>query len=207
MLKNIFGEYIYIGKLDENLKNDLKNSFFNKKNEISKNKGWDCDVNTTFFKEKSFIHNYNNDIVDFDDYEKELIIHIKKMINDMNVKRKIGIECKDHWFNLYNETNYQEHHDHSGDNLNYVSICLINVNNDKLVDNNLFIYNENYKIKNLSGITDIIDLPDNKQYYYPELNEGDIIIFPSYMTHGVRLIKNKLDRLTIASNIFIYKLD
>ena len=44
----------------------------------------------------------------------------------------------------------------------------------------------------------------NYDYHYiPEMDEGTLIIFPSYMEHGVSVHKSDLPRITISGNLVI----
>lgn len=95
----------------------------------------------------------------------------------------------DIWINRYEEKNYQASHVHPS-------------------DFSFIIYyktNKSYTVFN-SPVKKILESIDSKifyQDYEPNLKEGDIIVFPSYLEHWVKPNSNNI---TIAGNINIVNL-
>jgi hypothetical protein len=95
----------------------------------------------------------------------------------------------DIWLNKYNKNNYQGSHVHPSD---FSFIIYYKVNKSYTVFNS--------PVKNmLESINSNIFFKD----YEPNLKQGDIIVFPSYLEHWVKPNSNNI---TIAGNIKIIKL-
>ena len=49
-----------------------------------------------------------------------------------------------------------------------------------------------------------MSLPDCAEWWYPDLNEGDLLIFPSSLTHHVTLHKIDDERITVSGNVGLF---
>lgn len=93
------------------------------------------------------------------------------------------------WINRYDKNSYQGSHVHPSD---FSFIIYYKVDKSHTVFN--------------SPVNNLLQSFDNKffpQYHEPNLKQGDIIVFPSYLGHWVRPNSNNI---TIAGNIKILKL-
>jgi hypothetical protein len=94
----------------------------------------------------------------------------------------------DIWINNYSNNSYQGSHVHSSD---FSFIIYYKVNKSHTVFN--------------SPVKNLLESFNSKlffRHYEPNLNEGDIIVFPSYLEHWVRPNSNGI---TLAGNIDIIK--
>jgi len=205
MLKNIFGDYIWIVKLDDDFVKEYEESF----NEDSKNGidtgSWSkCNVTSSYFN-KEIIKNVKKI-----DYNGKFSIILKneleKFMNELSkfqeYKIDINFQIDSFWYNIYEMGDFQEIHDHSGKDSFYSFVYLLKSNNMDL-DSELIFDNPRGSLFKLNNFNDMLDGIDNyKVDYKPDLSKGDLIIFPSHMKHYVSLHKNKNDtRITIAGNI------
>ena len=112
------------------------------------------------------------------------------------------------WYNVYGDNQSASQHSHAPDQFSFVHFLQYNPQ----VHNPLTFVNPQLNmIKYLHGVHPILrdgmnnyeELTTFKEEYSPEIYEGSIIIFPSYLEHYVRQsISNQL-RITIAFNFNI----
>tara|TARA_B110000114_G_C15013546_1_gene365831 strand:+ start:47 stop:676 length:630 start_codon:yes stop_codon:yes gene_type:complete len=208
MIKNIFGDYVYIGEISSNVHNEFKNDTvkqllsqdLNDKNEYS---SWSlCEVSSSYFSKKQFT---NYDKINYDLLTDEIEKHVQTFLSLVNkdTSQFFDIVQTNTWVNIYNEHEFQELHDHISTKSQFACVYFMNY----IPDEHAYLYFENdkYQIKTLSGITNIFK--DNENYqsqYKPDVKEGSLIIFPCYFKHGVSVQKScKVPRITVASNIGI----
>jgi uncharacterized protein (TIGR02466 family) len=135
---------------------------------------------------------------------KEIYLYYKNM-GVINLHQKnIKITCS--WININNKYSYQEYHKHethfsgcfyiklpkkSGNFIiknQFLDMTLPKLECKKLI-NNPFIYDLNFDVNN------------NKDFY--NLNEGDLILFPSNLLHRVTMNKSDDKRISLAFNGYI----
>jgi uncharacterized protein (TIGR02466 family) len=181
----IFPTPIYISKLNRNL-TPLELKFVDKNKEnFSKNSGNITSSNNYILNEKPF---YN--------LKKE--IHLK--INDYFEKvvspaNKITPYITQSWLN-YTETN-QYHHKHSHSN-SFIS-GVFYINSDNKFDKIKF-FNDNYKT--IKPEVKDWNIWNSESWWFP-VNTGDIILFPSSLTHMVETKEGDNTRISLAFNVFI----
>ena len=102
------------------------------------------------------------------------------------------------WRNTYEKGGFQELHDH-GDA--FLSGCIFLDNPDPDFGN-FYFYNR-HSIELLKPQRQLIDNLFGTSYlsFIPNVLKGDILIFPSYMMHGVTMHKSEKIRRTISFNI------
>lgn len=102
------------------------------------------------------------------------------------------------WVNLYEYGDNQNLHNHLGSNniLSYSYFLHFPENSSKISFRNS-IRDKNFHGQDSERILNIID-----SFYEPEINEGDLVIFPSWLEHSVHKNKNN-KRVTISGNIKI----
>lgn len=212
MLIDIFGEFLYISSFDEKDKNDYNDKFFDfYKNIDTKNiktSSWGlCNAKSSYFSNNHhFIENYNP--INFDGlFEKNIKYHFDKMLNMLkdNNTDKLDYVITEYWFNKYSFKCFQENHDHSGSDNNYSFVYILKTNENINIDSSrLYFSNPKYNLHNISNMTKITNKDNYHKHYKPKLQDGSIIIFPSYMEHAVSCHKiDDFDRFTIAGNIRI----
>jgi hypothetical protein len=207
MIENLFPSQIWKCSLnvDESIKNNILDQIEKKvidnKNHLPPS--WKCKVYTNFsnFSEKNNI-DYSEIIPYFkNEYEK-----FSKQIN-LSAHNYTLYEI---WYNYYLNGYNQEIHDHvSFDKeieIIYSMVYFLKLNDDhpKITfynyTNHHIFYSCNPKIKNLYRNNDINHSITN-MYYDVDVEEGDLVIFPSNIPHGVFVQKNNESRITISSNI------
>jgi hypothetical protein len=119
-----------------------------------------------------------------------------------NVIYKIVID--EIWYNCYVDGEYQESHDHLsmqiGGNCSAHFSCIHFLSFDPTVHKPVRFYDPIEQIRYFS-----LELDERKYspHHYPDIQEGDFIMFPSYLTHSVEPSHPtpNYPRITIAMNI------
>ena len=184
-INSIFPTPIYISKLDREL-TPLELKF------VDKNK-------KDFYKNDGNITSSNNYILNekpFDNIKKELDLKVQdyfdKVISPAN---NITPYITQSWLN-YTETN-QYHHKHAHPNSLVSGVFYINCD-DKF--DKIKFFNDTYK-------TIKPDVKDwniwNSESWWFSVKTGDIILFPSSLTHMVETKKGTNTRISLAFNVFI----
>lgn len=107
------------------------------------------------------------------------------------------------WYNCYTDGEYQEPHDHINGSFNTCHFsCIHFLSFDKTTHKPTSFCDPLEKIRALSLE---FDRNKYKPTYVPDIEEGDFIMFPSYLTHYVEPSASTKDypRITIAMNIKI----
>lgn len=184
-INGLFPTPIYISKLDRDLTN--KELLFIDKNklDIYKNEG-----NTT--SNDNYILNKK----EFEKLKKELDLIIEDYFNKIicpsnNIKPYITQS----WLN-YTETN-QYHHKHAHPNSLVSGVFYINCNekHDKIK-----FFNDKYQTIKIE-IKDY-NIWNSESWWFP-VKTGDIILFPSSLTHMVETKEGTNTRISLAFNVFI----
>ena len=132
--------------------------------------------------------------------EKNILDHmitkpLQDVINYFNYPIK-KIETHS-WFNAYKEFQWQGVHTHLPSLLSGVYF----ISFDKKIHGELFFLNPtpSWVISTQTNSFDINQTSDSslKKEHIPQVNESDLIIFPSGLKHGVKLSNKKVDRLRI----------
>ena len=184
-INGIFPTPIYISKVDRKLTPlELKFADKNKK-DFYKNDGNITSNNNYILNEKPFAN-----------IKKELYLKVKdyfdKVISPAN---KITPYITQSWLN-YTETN-QYHHKHSHPNSLVSGVFYINCHeqHDKIK-----FFNDMYK-------TIRLEVKDwniwNSETWWFSVKTGDVILFPSSLTHMVETKQGDNTRISLAFNVFI----
>ena len=121
-----------------------------------------------------------------------------------NSKYQISID--EIWCNCYMNGEFQEEHDHlSGINANQSSphfSCIHFLSFDSTRHKPVKFYDP---IRQIRCTSYELNEHEYGESYYPNIEEGDFIMFPSYLRHSVEPSKKTLDysRITISMNISI----
>lgn len=182
---NIFPTPVYTSKLERKLTtSELKFIDKNKKNTY-KNEGNLTSNNYYILNEKPF---------------KELKSQLELRVNDYFNKvicssDDITPYITQSWLNYTEET--QHHHNHAHPNSLVSGVCYLN--SDPEFDKIIFTKNIYNNIK-----------PSVKEYnlwncdsWYVPVKTGDILLFPSSLTHMVEVKKGNNTRVSLAFNVFI----
>ena len=109
----------------------------------------------------------------------------------------MNINIVNSWVNVYDSGNWQEPHHHIQfpEFINFSGVIFINYDPEK----DAKFYFENMNLDHtISGYTHILKLD---RIMYPPIRQGDMIVFPSFIRHGVHLQKHDTKRTTLSFNL------
>jgi uncharacterized protein (TIGR02466 family) len=184
-INGIFPTPIYISKLDREL-TPLELKFVDKsKKDSHKNSGNITSNNNYILNEKHFVN-----------IKKELYLKVQdyfdKVISPAN---NITPYITQSWLN-YTETN-QYHHKHAHPNSLVSGVFYINCHEEH---DKIKFFNDNYK-------TIKLEIKDwnmwNSESWWFSVKTGDVILFPSSLTHMVENKQGDNTRISLAFNVFI----
>jgi len=184
-INNIFPTPIYTSKLDRKL-TPLELKFIDKNNKnFYKNQGNITSKNNYILNEKQFLN-----------LKKELNLRVIDYFNKIiSTSNNITPYITQSWLN-YTKTN-QFHHKHNHSNSLISGVLYINC--DEKFDKIKF-FNEKYqRIK--------LEIKEwnlwNSESWWFSVKTGDIILFPSSLTHMVETKQGDNTRISLAFNVFI----
>ena len=184
-INSIFPTPIYISKLNRKLTNKELSFIDKTKSDCNKNEG-----NIT--SNDNYILNHKT----FKDLKTDLDLRVKdyfeKVISPTN---SITPYITQSWLN-YTETN-QYHHKHAHPNSLVSGVFYIN-SNDKF--DKIKFFKEDYKT--IKPEIKQWNLWNSETWWFP-VNTGDIILFPSSLTHMVETKEGTNTRISLAFNVFI----
>ena len=175
---------------NDRLKEILIPDILETSNNLSIPKDWTTNkVRTSFGKETEVIKR-NRDLL-----ELEYIECMREVFD-----KDFNVEFNSIWYNVYTDGEYQEVHDHLGTPLVPSHFSFIHfLSYDKEVHNPPEFHDPLAQIRNLSLELDRTRCGD---VYVPDIREGDLLMFPSYLQHSVPPGKSTLyPRITIAFNV------
>jgi hypothetical protein len=121
-----------------------------------------------------------------------------------NPQRRCEIKVTQNWFNYYTEKDFFEWHDHLGyeDGSNFSFVYFLSFN--PTYHSSLTFKDPSHLIRKRSSDAKICGYYPNLS---PNVNEGDMVVFPSYLEHCVRPYKKTANncppRITISGNMKI----
>jgi len=146
-------------------------------------------VKTSFGEELEVIEN-NRDLL-----ESEYIECMREVFD-----RDFSVEFDSIWYNVYMDGEYQEVHDHLGTPLNPTHFSFIHFLSFNKGEHKPPEFRDPLsQIRNLS-----LELDRTRcgEVYVPDVKEGDLLMFPSYLQHCVPPgNKTSYPRITIAFNV------
>ena len=153
----------------------------------SNSSSWNCDCYTSFFDDSMV------------DYTKETEIPIGELLQDMSQNIQEAIKMAEfypnsffvsqQWFNAYGSGQNQEGHNHVPSHLS--GVYYINYNPDKhnstsfMNPNKMFYEAPRYNIQEYDPT--LYGYGCYQEEMRPTIEEGDIVIFPSQIEHGVQM--------------------
>jgi uncharacterized protein (TIGR02466 family) len=185
IINGIFPTPIYISKLDREL-TTLELKFVDKnKKDFYKNDGNIRSKNNYILNEKPFIN-----------IKKELDLRVQDYFDKViSPNKNITPYITQSWLN-YTETN-QYHHKHAHPNSLVSGVFYINCHEEH---DKIKFFNDNYK-------TIKLEVKDwnlyNSETWWFAVKTGDVILFPSSLTHMVETKEGDNTRISLAFNVFI----
>jgi predicted 2-oxoglutarate/Fe(II)-dependent dioxygenase YbiX len=180
----------------DEIKKILISKIENDHNNLSIPKGWITNKLHTSFLSKNSKRQmfFDEDAV----YERVLGSAYEKCFdNFFDAQYEISIE--DIWYNCYADDEYQEFHNHLGDFRNTTHFsCIHFLSFDPKSHESAVFQDPNGPVRLHS-----VDFSGYNSHHIPTVNEGDFIMFPSYLEHCVYPVKNTTNypRITISMNI------
>jgi len=184
-INGIFPTPIYMSKINREL-TPLELKFVDKsKKDFYKNDGNITSNNNYILNEKPFAN-----------IKKELDLRVQDYFNKViSPANNITPYITQSWLN-YTETN-QYHHKHAHPNSLVSGVFYINCNEEH---DKIKFFNENYKPIKLE--TKDWNLWNSESWWF-SLKTGDVILFPSSLTHMVETKQGDNTRISLAFNVFI----
>ena len=203
-----FPLYVFKHKVSNSLQ--LKQHFFplitelvqEKKKTLNPPSAWLCTELTTSYSNTSV----NGELFK----DSELLIECyREIVPILANNKQTGCEVTAIWFNYYTKDDYQEWHDHIhrskeenslGVNFSFVYFLSF----DPSYHGPLTFKDPLHALRRMS-----LDkcIHDYNPHWSPEINEGDIIVFPTYLEHCVKPyiknVDNPVPRITISGNMTV----
>jgi len=199
MINYLFCPFYYKGKVknQKEMKSELVPYFEKEYGKQPDNHppDWMCNVHTSYTKTDSFIEKYK-------DIYMSNIIEFLSEIKFPECK----LEVLSLWYNIYKKGQWQEVHHHAANPYAYFSAVHFlkfdpEVHTSIIMSNSNRIFLETYSLGRKSNLN-YWDL-----MHYVNVEEGDIIIFPSTLEHFVKPQTTNDSRVTVSFNIRAIPID
>jgi len=196
-MDKIYGVPILIEKMPDH--KQIKKSFqefLENDDYFSPVESWKCNVETTFSKE-------NNFNLPWDFFIENAVDLFYKYLNFFPIDKPFGVKIYA-WLNRYKKHHYQEIHNHFSDG-SVLSCAYMLELPENTGDFSVYQSGNDFFPSELKTLCSAGFPIDNR--FTPVLNEGDIVIFPSYLDHFVTENTSNFRRATISANLYINPLD
>jgi len=193
-VQTLFPKWYYHGEVEKHkhLKDMLLYELGTAK--LSQPSEWNCTMTSSFGSDT------NDEDFSWQMFNNYISDNLREMTMQLGGKPTVNIKMSEAWLNVYKQGDYQEIHTHCGGD-NCAFSCAYFVQYDPEKDGKFVFYDPSQ---------------DTHQGYFsrhfpctntwfPDVNEGDIIIFPSYLHHQVSPHKNNTGtaRITVSANFTI----
>lgn len=103
----------------------------------------------------------------------------------------------DPWMNVYNKGSYQEAHQHvsQGHHLSYCYFSKLPKGGGEFC-----FMNEQFRNYSANQLTSVLNL-NIVDWAFPDVKEGDLLIFPSFLIHQVTYHSIEESRITVSGNV------
>ena len=150
---------------------------------------WNCDVLT------SFQNATNLDDFSWDVFEMSIQDNLLDMQMKLHGNPNVSINMKEAWINVYKRHHSQEVHTHAGGN-DCTFSCAYFAQYDPEVDAKFGFYDASQDA-HVGAFSKYF--PYNNTWF-PDVSEGDIIIFPATAHHFVQPQRSDNQRITVSAN-------
>lgn len=146
------------------------------------NEEWNCLVKTS----RGVEYNWN-----------KFLQKIQPYFNTLSYKKEGSLTFSEPWMNVYEKGCYQEPHQHiaGGHQLSYCYFSKLPEGSGKFG-----FWNEQFRSYCYSGLNETMNL-DLVEWGFPEVKEGDLLIFPSFFIHQVTYHGVDDIRVTVSGNV------
>ena len=192
MVNELFGIPVYSTKLEqhEKYKQDFS-SYITDDKFFTVNENWSSKTQTTLN------NSYNNELP-WSDLVSEIHKHLNEYIKIFQPKVNYTIETTG-WMNRYFKGDYQEQHNHVNENNIFSCAYMLDVPENS---GNFVFVNTALDFYSYTGFDNMFNVSPVRSFI-PPLNEGDLIIFPSYVEHFVSKNLSDKTRATVSMNFTI----
>lgn len=185
----LFPKFYYHGEVESHAY--LKQLFLAELREaqLSQPSEWNCTL------QSSFESNTNDTDFSWDVFKRAIEPNLTEMHEELGGKHQASIKMLESWINVYMKGDSQEVHTHCGGS-NPTFSCAYFMQYDPKVDAKFIFYDPSQEkhLGNFSGHYPCLNT------WFPDVKEGDIIIFPSYIQHQVDVQREQSERITISAN-------
>jgi len=118
--------------------------------------------------------------------------------NQIPLKKKSHLNFDEPWMNLYTKGCYQESHQHISDG-NQLSYCYFS----KLPEGSgkFCFWNEQFRNYGSNRLREFLNCDEETiEWFFPDVVEGDLLVFPSFLIHQVTYHGVDEPRITVSGN-------
>ena len=185
----LFPQFYYHGEVEnhQQLKDKLLSELTDDK--LSQPKEWNCSVQSSFETDNNFSWDYFYECI------KPNLIDMHQQLNGNPLHQFTMTEA---WLNKYGRGDSQEVHTHIGaDNCTFSCSYFAQY----ALNDARFLFYDQDQTKHLGEFTKHYSGVVNT--WFPDVQEGDIIIFPSWIHHQVEPHRSDTTRITVSANFKI----
>ena len=182
----LFPQFYYHGEVEnhQQLKDKLLSELTDDK--LSQPKEWNCSVQSSFETDNNFSWDYFYECI------KPNLIDMHQQLNGNPLHQFTMTEA---WLNKYGRGDSQEVHTHIGaDNCTFSCSYFAQY----ALNDARFLFYDPDQTKHLGEFTKHYSGVVNT--WFPDVQEGDIIIFPSWLHHQVEPHRSDTTRITVSAN-------
>ena len=182
----LFPQFYYHGEVEKHqeLKDKLLSELTDDK--LSQPKEWNCSVQSSFETENNFSWDYFYECI------KPNLIDMHQQLNGNPLHQ---FKMTEAWLNKYERGDSQEVHTHIGaDNCTFSCSYFAQY----ALNDARFLFYDPDQTKHLGEFTKHYSGVVNT--WFPDVQEGDIIIFPSWLHHQVEPHRSDTTRITVSAN-------
>ena len=182
----LFPQFYYHGEVEnhQQLKDKLLSELTDDK--LSQPKEWNCSVQSSFETDNNFSWDY---------FYECIKPNLADMHQQLNGNPLHQFKMTEAWLNKYERGDSQEVHTHIGaDNCTFSCSYFAQY----ALNDARFLFYDPDQTKHLGDFTKHYDGVVNT--WFPDVREGDIIIFPSWLHHQVDVQRSDTTRITVSAN-------
>ena len=181
----LFPQFYYHGEVEnhQQLKDKLLSELTDDK--LSQPKEWNCSVQSSFETDNNFSWDYFYECI------KPNLIDMHQQLNGNPLHQ---FKMTEAWLNKYERGDSQEVHTHIGGDDCTFSLAYF----AQYAENDAkFIFYDPDQTKHLGNYSKHYSTVNT---WFPDVQEGDIIIFPSWLHHQVDVQRSDTTRITVSAN-------
>jgi len=193
-IQNLFPKFYYHGHVERH--DELKRVLLSESTsaKLTQPKEWNCSVKSSFETDT------NKEDFSWDLFFECIKDNVLEMHNQLHGQVFSEVWLSEAWINVYSKGDSQEVHTHVGGSDSTFG-CAYFLQYDKEKDAQFVFYDPNQE-KHLGNYSKHYPVENT---WFPDVSEGDIIIFPAYLHHQVEPQRSDTKRITVAANLGIKK--